>query len=297
MKDFEVLLFYKYVTIENPQELATWVRKLCEQYALTGRVIVAEEGINAILEGKTANTKAFLRKFLSDARLSDIKIKRSKGTGTAFPKLSVKVRKEIVGTHFPQEQIDPRIKTAPYIKANELRKMYESDDDFVVVDMRNTYEYASGHFKHSVNPGLENSRDLPKMLPKLEPLKHRKVITVCTGGIRCEKMSALLLSNGFEDVHQLEGGIHGYMKKFPGKDFLGTLYTFDGRLTVDFGGNREVIGKCYLCDNPTERYVNCANPACHLHFLVCDSCVTPDGNAYCSNDCKRSIAIAITIEI
>jgi UPF0176 protein len=98
-------------------------------------------------------------------------------------------------------------------------------------------------------------------------------------------MSALLLSEGFKDVYQLENGIHGYMEKYPGQDYLGTLYTFDKRLTMDFGGDREVLGTCRLCGEQTESYVNCRNNACHLHFLACDSCQAEEGT-FCSDECR-----------
>lgn len=280
----QVLLFYKYVTIEDPETVASRVRELATTYTLLGRAIIAQEGINATFEGTVENTEAFVREFLTDSRFADILVKRSRGTGDAFPKLSVKVRDEIVATKFDKELVDPRVKTAPRVTAGELRTWYETGKDFVVVDMRNDYEFRSGHFKDSVNPGLESSRDLPEALPKLEALKDKTVLTVCTGGIRCEKMSAYLLANGFNDVHQLENGIHGYMEEYPGKDFEGTLYTFDNRLTMDFGGERSVIGACHHCQSPTETYVNCRNDACHLHFLVCANCTTAEG-AFCSDDC------------
>jgi UPF0176 protein len=281
---YQVLLFYKYVTIENPTALKEWVLRRAMNLGLLGRVIVAEEGINGTLEGAFENTNIFKDEFLADPRFSDVQVKTSEGDGHSFPKLSVKVRNEIVGTRFDKEKVDPRKKTAPHLPPEELRQWYENQKDFVVVDMRNDYEFLSGHFKNSINPGLNNSRDLVDAVSKLEPLKNKTVLTVCTGGVRCEKMSAYLLSRGFKDVYQLDNGIHGYMEKYPGKDYLGTLYTFDQRLTMDFGGEREVIGKCFLCDAKTELYVNCADDTCHLHFLACKDCQKEDGT-FCSKKC------------
>lgn len=288
----QVLLFYKYVTIEDPKALMDSVRALAKQHSLLGRVLVAEEGINGTLEGSKENTEAFAAALLSDERFTDMNVKRSEGTGQSFSKLYVKVRDEIVGTRFPKN-VDPRVRTAPHLSPDELRSWYENGEDFVVVDMRNDYEYQSGHFKDSVNPGMENSRDLPKVMPVLEPLKSKKVVTVCTGGVRCEKMSAFLLEHGFEDVYQLENGMHTYMEKYPGKDFLGTLYTFDKRLTMDFGGDREVIGRCKLCGDSTEKYVNCANNFCHLHFIACDACQKEEGTC-CSVECSEQVALERT---
>lgn len=291
----QVLLFYKYVTVSEPEALASQVRMLATEYGLTGRCLVAEEGINGTFEGEVGATEAFVTELLKDDRLSDMQIKRSKGTGSAFKKLKVKVRDQIVGTQF-DTSIDPRKETAPRISAEELRSWYAEGRDFVVIDMRNTWEYESGHFKNSVDPGLEYSRDLPRALPKLEQYKDKKVLTVCTGGVRCESMSAYLLQHGFTDVQQLENGMHGYMEKYPGKDFEGTLYTFDERVTMHFGGDRTIVGKCRLCGAATETYADCGYPECHGHFLACGGCQT--GGAFCSEVCRARVAQkALTAEL
>jgi UPF0176 protein len=282
--EHQVLLFYKYVTVENPQELRDWMFVRATELGLTGRVLVAEEGLNGTLEGSLENTRVFASELLADARFDDMNIKTSVGDGTTFKKLSVKVRNEIVGTQFDPKTVDPRIATGKHLSPEELRTWYENEKDFVVVDMRNEYEYQSGHFKDSVNPGLRNSRDLPEAVAKLEGIKDKTVLTVCTGGVRCEKMSAFLLAQGFKDVYQLENGIHSYMEKYPGQDYLGTLYTFDQRVTMDFGGDRQIIGECRICSAKTERYVNCANDVCHLHFIACDAC-QKTGNLLCTPGC------------
>jgi len=285
-KEYQVLIFYKYVTLEDPKMVADKIRGLMNKLELKGRVIVAEEGINATLEGVKENTKLFLEELFKDERLSDIVVKKSLGTGASFPRISVKVRDEIVGTRFDKEKVDPRIKTAPKITAEELARWYKENRDFTVVDMRNDYEFVSGHFKDSVSLGLSNSRDLPEKLDKLKAIKDKKIVTVCTGGIRCEKMSALLLAEGFTNVYQLDGGIHTYMEKYPCKDFLGTLYTFDNRLTMNFGGEREIIGTCYLCNEKTEQYIDCQNLNCHRHVLMCDDCSVKNIKT-CSKECAE----------
>ncbi len=283
---YQVLLFYKYVNIDAPDSLAARVRALAAGFSLTGRAIVAHEGINATLEGTVENTEAFVKQFFTDARFADVPVKRSVGTGKSFPGLSVKVRKEIVGTGFSEEEADPRIRTAPRISPEELRAWYEEQRDFVVVDMRNNYEFASGHFKNAVQPDISASRHLPLVVDKLSPLKEKTVVTVCTGGVRCEKMAAYLQHKGFKNVRQLDGGIHSYMEKYPGKDFLGTLYTFDQRVTMDFGGEREVIGTCHLCGALSEAYADCAEQSCHLHFIACEKCRDTEGTVYCSEECR-----------
>jgi UPF0176 protein len=281
----EVLLFYRYVRVQDPTALADAIRSLCESRGLLGRILVAGEGVNGTLEGPTSDTSAFEEWLRTDPRFTTMSFKRSEsGAAPAFRKLSVKVRDEIVGTHF-DASIDPAKQTGKRLHAEELRGWYESGKEFTILDMRNGYEYESGRFRDSINPGLGNSRDLPQALPRLEPYKDSTVLTVCTGGVRCEKMSAYLLEQGFKDVYQLEDGMHGYMQKYPGQDFEGALYTFDERVTMHFGGDREIVGRCRLCGAPTERYVNCANDECHLHFLVCGPCAG-EGSPACSEGCR-----------
>ncbi len=285
---FQVLLFYKYITVSDPEALKRTYQVLCEKYNLKGRTIIAEEGINSTLEGTVEDTESFLKEFLIDARFSDMQIKRSKGDGDSFPRLSIKIRKEIVATQFPKE-IDPSVATAPHLKPEELKSWYETDKDFVIVDMRNSYEFESGHFKKSIDPGMDASRELPTLINKIkEETKDKTILTVCTGGVRCEKMSAYLMHEGFKDVYQLDGGMHSYMEKYPGEDFLGTLFTFDNRLVMDFGGEREVIGKCKRCAAPNEQYQNCANAECNMLFLICNDCMSSEGPGFCSERCEKS---------
>lgn len=282
---YVVLLFYKYVPIDNPQEFRDKILGRAGELGLTGRILVANEGINGTVEGEAFAIKEFEKFLLSESFLSDMDIKRSEGTGDAFKKLKVKVRDEIVGTKFPKD-IDPTKETGKRLSIDELRNWYEKDDEFVVIDMRNDYEFMSGHFKNSVNPGMNASRELPQKIEMLSEHKGKKVLTVCTGGIRCEKMSAYLMKEGFEDVYQLEGGMHTYMEKYPGKDFLGTLFTFDNRLTMDFGGEREVVGVCFGCEGRTERYGVCSLQNCNKKHLYCDTCESKE-KLFCDELCKE----------
>ncbi len=299
MKDqYTIILYYKYTHIENPEALMLWHRGVCEALELKGRIIIAHEGINGTLEGTTANTikyRELLRNIHRDnpqkglGNFSDIEFKDSVGTGDAFPKLKIKVRPEIVSLHLGEDDVDPRELTGKHLPPAELKKWYEKGEDFVVVDMRNDYEFDVGHFKNSINPKLENFRDLPKVLNDLENIKDKKVLTVCTGGVRCEKASGYLLKKGFKDVYQLHGGMHKYMEAFPGEDFLGTLYTFDGRVVMDFGGDRTIVGKCKFCQSPCETYVNCARKECNARMICCEGCRDSEGTAWCSDRCEAMV--------
>lgn len=272
---YQILLFYKYVRIDDPQALRDSQRELCERLGLKGRIIVAHEGINATFEGTVENVAAYRAEIEKDPRFQNIHYKYSPGTGDAFPKLSVKARKEIVSLHLGEEDFDPNETTGVHLKPEELRAWYERGEEFTIVDMRNDYEHKVGKFEGSVCPPLANFRDLSKLVDELAPLKDKKVLTVCTGGVRCEKASGYLVKKGFKDVYQLDGGIVSYMEKYPNKDFKGKLYVFDKRVMMGFDTDsleHEVIGRCEGCGVPSEKYVNCVTEGCHRHFITCTTC-------------------------
>ncbi len=293
-----ILLFYKYTKVEKPELLFAWHKGICEALGFKGRIIIAHEGINGTLEGTEENVqkyKTLLRSIGKDpgtagmGKFGDIEFKESVGTGSAFPKMKIKIRPEIVSLKLGEDDVDPNKITGKHLPPQELKKWYQNSEDFVVVDMRNGYEFNVGHFKNSINPEMENFRDLPKVLEKLQGIKDKKVLTVCTGGVRCEKASGYLMKKGFKDVYQLHGGMHKYMEQFPGEDFLGTLYTFDNRVVMDFGGNREVVGKCFKCGSQTERCENCANKLCNGRIICCDSCVLENGKPFCKKECEEKV--------
>ncbi|TSC70975.1 MAG: UPF0176 protein [Parcubacteria group bacterium Gr01-1014_46] len=296
MSEYTILLFYKYVTIDNPEKLRDEQRALCERLELKGRIIVAKEGINVTLEGTTKNTEAYLKEYFSDKRFSDTHIKRSVGTGSAFPKLSVKVRKEIV-TLGLEDDIDPNQITGKHLKPEELKKWFETGKEFYVIDMRNDYEFKVGRFKDSKLMPVQNFRDIPKALSYIDSLREKTVVPVCTGGVRCEKASGLLVREGFKDVYQLDGGIVTYMEKYPAQEFEGTLYVFDKRITMDFdainnlGDKHIIVGECEKCGAKSERYVNCRNPRCNKHFICCEECSEEDGKSFCSVECRDRILV------
>lgn len=288
---YKIILFYKYVNIEDPEELKKEQMDLCTRLGLKGRVIVAKEGINSTLEGTNENIEEYLKIYLADSRFSDTHIKKSEGTGGSFPKLSVKIRKEIVSLHL-EEDINPNEITGIHLKPEELKKWYESGKEFVVVDFRNDYEFKVGRFKNSVMPKLQNFRDIPKALGEIEDLKDKTVLTVCTGGVRCEKASGLLKREGFKDVYQLDGGMVTYMEKFPAQEFEGSLYVFDNRITMTFDpqDKHKVVGQCDKCETPSERYVNCKWPQCNKHFICCENCSEEDGKSFCSEECREKLS-------
>jgi UPF0176 protein len=288
---YEILLFYKYTPVQDPQALAKEQEKLAKSLSLKGRFIVAHEGINVTLEGLKENTDKYVDYMRSQPHFADIHFKRSPGKGDLFPKLSVKVRPEIVSSHLGTSDVNPREVTGKYLSAEELHAWIHSDKEFYIVDMRNDYEHKVGFFKNSILPPLKNFRDLPQILPKLNHLRNKTVVTVCTGGVRCEKASGFLVQSGFKDVYQLYGGIVTYMETYPNEDFKGMLYVFDGRVTMGFNiddPKHEIVGKCEWCKKPTEKYIDCSYIQCRgkRHILCCPECTTGKGKGFCSWKCR-----------
>ncbi len=291
----EIIIFYKYTPIEDPKGLMGFMRATCTELGLRGRILIAHEGINGTAEGTSANITEYEKRMHAQdgavgtyANFSDVWFKHSRGTGTAFPKLKIKVRKEIVTLGLGEEgDIDPNKITGTHASPAEVKSWIMSGEDFQIVDMRNDYEFKVGRFKDSINPEMENFRDLANASPALESLKKKKILTVCTYGVRCEKASGYLKSQGFEDVYQLEGGIGSYMKAYPGEDFQGSLYVFDGRITERFTDNYEVVGRCHACGEKSEHYGNCAVHDCHKKLIICESCTTSGPPIFCSDACKH----------
>ncbi|MEX1014283.1 MAG: rhodanese-related sulfurtransferase [Candidatus Paceibacterota bacterium] len=272
--NYTVILFYKYTDIENTKKLKKDQLKLAESLSLKGRMIIADEGINGTFEGTNENIEKYIEKMREIDQFSDIDFKTHPGPGNSFPKLSIKIRDEIVSSYLPKEEVDPRKETADKIDPDELHKWFEENKDFTVVDMRNSYEFISGHFEKSIDPGMESFRELPEKVKKIEELKEKPVVTVCTGGVRCEKASAFLKKKGFKNIYQLKGGIHRYIEKYPEGHFKGSLYVFDGRMTMSTApkDKREIVGKCNFCSNPTENYADDDSVRPSRQILCCKEC-------------------------
>jgi UPF0176 protein len=289
--NYRVLLYYKYVHIDDPKEVMKDQRVLCESLHLKGRIIIADEGINGTVEGTDKACVRYMKELKKSPLFSDISFKISEGNGNAFPKLSIKVRKEIVTANV---DVKPWQTTGKYITAEELHEWFSQKREFYIVDMRNDYEYMSGFFEGSILSGFGNFKDLSSITGKLATLKDKTIVTVCTGGVRCEKASGFLVENGFADVYQLKDGIVSYMEKYPNQHFKGKLYVFDSRLTIGFNTDdaaHEIVGNCMLCGVSNDTYVNCMNHACHKHFICCDACLDKEtGLAFCSEECKEIVA-------
>lgn len=286
-KPYRVLLYYKYVEIENPEAFAAEHLQFCKETGLKGRILVAKEGINGTVSGTVEQTTKYKEKMHADPRFRDMVFKEDEADGHAFKKMHVRPRKELVTLRL-EKDINPNEKTGKYLSPKEFREALLAEDT-VVLDARNDYEYDLGHFRGALRPDIRTFRELPEWVREhKDQLKGKRIVTYCTGGIRCEKFSGWLLEEGFEDVGQLHGGIVTYGKdpEVQGELWDGKLYVFDERISVPVNRKEHVVvGRDYFTGEPCERYVNCANPACNKQFL----CSEENEHKYmrsCSHECR-----------
>lgn len=268
--DYRVLLYYKYVTIDDPETFAQEHLDFCKSLGLKGRILVSTEGLNGTLSGPVEATEKYKEHVRSDERFKDIVFKEDKAEEHAFKKMHVRPRKEIVAFDL-DEDVNPKELTGKYYSPSEFKEALLSDDT-IILDARNDYEYDLGHFRGAVRPDITRFRDLPDWIRNhKDELSGKKIVTYCTGGIRCEKFSGWLKREGFEDVGQLEGGIatYGNDPETQGEYWDGKMYVFDERISVDVNHvHKTIVGKEWFDGTPCERYINCSNPECNKQILV-----------------------------
>ncbi len=279
----KIILFYKFVLVPDPETTKFWQNSLCQKLGLKGRIIISDHGINGTLGGAIADVKAYIKNMNLHPSFKGIEYKWSDGKGDDFPKLSVKVRKELV-TLAPDEDFDVFDKGTA-LRPKAWHKYLADHPDVIVFDARNDYESAIGKFKGAITPAIKNFRDVKTEIEKLP--KDKPVLTYCTGDIRCEYLSAYMKHKGFKDVYHLDGGIVKYGQEFGDEGFWeGKCYVFDNRISLPFSEKSKDIGVCVHCESPTSNYINCGNVACNRQVLVCDKCQTDRRLAYyCSQNC------------
>ncbi|MCF6137323.1 rhodanese-related sulfurtransferase [Pseudalkalibacillus berkeleyi] len=275
IENYEILLFYKYVAIEDPEYFARKHLKFCKEIGVFGRVIVAQEGINGTISGTKEQTASYISALQNDSRFEDMEFKREPSEGHAFSRISVKARDEIVSLRL-DDDLNPNEITGNHLSPKEWQEALE-DEDVIVLDARNDYEYDIGHFRNAIRPDIKAFRELPEWIKQnLADKKDKKILTYCTGGIRCEKFSGFLVQEGFKDVNQLHGGIikYGQDPETRGKYFDGKCFVFDDRLTTEINktDDQKTVGKCYHCGLPAEQFVNCPIDECDKLHISCDTC-------------------------
>ena len=290
----KILLYYKFTPIKDAELLKLWQKTLCDSLNLKGRILVSPQGINGTVGGDIDDLKEYIKKTKEFPGFKNTVFKWSEGGRDNFPRMSVKVKKELVafesygeieidengvvggGEHLKPEQVD------------ELVKKY--GDDVVFFDGRNKYEAAVGRFKNTVVPDTRTSRDFIPELDsgKYDDLKDKKVVTYCTGGVRCELLSAMMKQRGFKDVYQIDGGIVKYGEKY-GDDGLweGSLRVFDNRMTIDFSDHTKTIGQCTHCQGKTSNFENCAHMECNDLVLICEDCKENPDLLFHTEECRE----------
>ncbi len=286
---YHVLLYYNFTPIEDEEAFAAEHLAACKALGLKGRILVSKDGINGTVSGPVSQTDAYIEMMHADERFKDTVFKTDEHDGHAFKKMHVRPRKELVTLRLDEdEDTDPNKLTAAYLEPTEFYEAMQ-DENTVVLDTRNDYEYDVGHFRGAIRPDIRTFRELPEWVEEnKELLEGKRVLTYCTGGIRCEKFTGWLIDKGFEDVGQLHGGIVTYGKdpEVKGKLWDGQCYVFDERLTVPINQTEHVIvGRDHFDGTPCERYVNCAEPECNKQFL----CSEENEHKYmrgCSHACR-----------
>ncbi|MBU2612573.1 MAG: rhodanese-related sulfurtransferase [Nanoarchaeota archaeon] len=280
MNDLRVILFYKFVRIENPEKFVKEHLKFCKNLGLLGRVLVSEEGINGSVAGTAEKIGEYEKYLKKDQRFSDMVFKEDPVVEIPFTKMKVRLRKEIVTFG---KKVDFE-KKGEYILPEKLKEMYENKEEFIILDARNYYEYKVGRFKNSVHLSIKNFREFPESLKKIKNLKNKKIVTYCTGGVRCEKASSYMKENGFKNVMQLKDGIINFGKQFPDTYWEGKCFVFDKRLVSKINTNEKTISNCEICLKPSDLYRNCRNLNCDKLIIECLSC-QKELNGCCSQEC------------
>lgn len=270
----KILLFYRFTPLADPDAVRLWQRDLCESLDLRGRILISKDGINGTVGGELKNVKIYLRKTREYGAFKDLDVKWSEGTGDDFPRLSVKVRDEIVSFGAPGElRVDENgvVGGGTKVSPEGLHDLVATEE-VVFFDGRNSFEAQIGRFADAIVPDVSNTREFVAELDsgKYDHLKNTPIVTYCTGGIRCEVLSSLMVNRGFEKVYQLDGGIARYGEKYGDSGLWnGSLYVFDNRMAVDFTPDAAVIGECYRCGVATNHMQNCHDLACRVQLVVC----------------------------
>lgn len=270
-KDFRVLLYYKYQAIESPETFQKEHLDFCKSIGLRGRVLVGSEGINGTVSGTVEQTEQYKEFLHSLPGFEDVWFKVDEVDDYAHSKMHVRVREEIVSLNL-EDDVNPHEVTGEYLKPTQFKEAL-LDEDTIVLDTRNDYEYDLGHFKGAIRPNIRNFRDLPDWVKEnKEKFMDKKVVVYCTGGVRCEKFSGWMLREGLaEEVGQLEGGIDTYGKdpETLGDLWEGSMYVFDERISVPINQVKPtVIAKDHFDGQTCDRYVNCANPDCNKQVFM-----------------------------
>ena len=290
----KILLYYKFTPLSDPEAVKLWQKTLCESLNLRGRILISRHGLNGTVGGDIDDLKAYIRATKQYPGFRDTVFKWSDGAREDFPRMSIKSRRELVGFKNADDEFEVDengvIGGGKHLKPQEVNELVEAyGDDVVFFDGRNAHEAKIGKFKDAIVPDTRTSRDFIAELEsdKYDDIKDKKVITYCTGGVRCEVISAMMKKRGFKEVYQIDGGIVKYGEAY-GDDGLweGALRVFDGRMTVKFSERAKTIGECLHCGAKTSNFENCANVTCNELALICETCKENPDLLFHTKACK-----------
>lgn len=289
----KIILYYGFAPVADPNALRLWQTTLCESLNLRGRILISKHGINGTLGGEMDDLKKYVKKTREYPGFKEIDFKWADGTGDDFPRLSVKVRNELVTFGVPDEiKVDENgvVGGGAHLSPKQVHELVEKrGEEVVFFDGRNAYEAKIGRFKNAVVPNVRTTKDFLREIEsgKFDDLKDKPIVTYCTGGIRCEILSTVMKNRGFKEVYQIAGGIVRYGETYGNQGLWeGSLYTFDGRMKVDFEEGTRIIGECDLCGSPTNTFENCAEPSCHFLYLLCANCQARSAEIECSHQAR-----------
>ncbi len=278
------LAYYIFTPIENPFQEMKNHKRFFKDRDVTGRIYISEEGINGQMSGAQADTEAYMTWLTSF--LPSVKFKVHTTDENIFPRMTIKTRKHLVALGEPADLS----KGGEHVSPKQWREMLESDEEYLLLDVRNDYEWEIGHFEGATLPPLTKFRDFPSYADQLkeslkenQDFKKTKVMMYCTGGIRCELYSALLKARGFESVYQLDGGVIAYGQQEGNAHWKGKLFVFDDRLSVPIDGKEvEPIATCSYCGTSCDIQYNCANMDCNTLFICCKECIEKQKGCCCN---------------
>ena len=284
----KILLYYKYVNVKKPSEEVAAHKKLCKELGLTGRIFIAQEGLNGTVGGTDEATDKYKEAMNAHSLFHGMDFKESPGGADYFPRLQVTAKPQIVNLGVDPIKITAR-DAGTYLEPKEAHQlMSEKPDDLVIFDARNNYEWRIGTFKGAILPDIGSFRDLPEYLDEhAEEFKDKKVLMFCTGGIRCERATAYLKKkNVAQEVYHIKGGIHRYAEAYPDGYFRGKNYVFDARVTQKI--TDDILAQCDHCKQPNDDYTNCINAQCNKQIIVCPDCVETYHNT-CGDTCAELV--------
>lgn len=287
----KIILYYKFVPVDSPEMTMNWQRELARRLGLKGRVIISRHGINGTLGGKIENLKEYIKE-MNLSLFKGITYKWSEGSADDFPRLSIKVRPELVAFGAADEiKVNKKgvVGGGKHLKPEEVNKLVEErGGDVIFFDGRNAYEAQIGKFKNAIVPKTRTTHDFIKEIEddKYQDIKDKPIVSYCTGGIRCEILSVLLKNRGFKEVYQIDGGIVKYGEKYADDGLWeGQLYVFDKRMTTKFSDKAKTISVCSKCSKKTANFENCAYKPCNNLILMCATCRQADDS--CRAKCRK----------